>query len=192
MTKQGHGGKRERAGRKARFNEPTKRVRVPQSCVPAVNEMLNHWMSLKQVAPGERAILRPVEQPPVLKRPLFASTVPAGFPSPADDYIEGRLDLNEYFITHPAATFYVRVTGESMTQAGIFPGDILIVDRALEPVHGAIVIAVVNNELTVKRLYCKDGRVELHPENPDYPVITFTQETELVIWGVVSGVTRKL
>lgn len=139
-----------------------------------------------------KKIFYPVDEPLSLARPFFSASVPAGFPSPADDYIEGQLDLNEYFVPHPSATFYVRVTGESMTGAGILPGDILIVDRSLDAVHDAIVIAVVDNELTVKRLYKRNGIIELRPENPDYPVIPLNREMALVIWGVVSGVTRKL
>jgi len=167
-------------------------MRVPDSWVPAVENMLAKIVELNRYHKHNLDIWRPVANPAALARPLFSSPVPAGFPSPADDYLEGELDLNEYFVQHPAATFYVRVTGESMTGAGIFPGDILIVDRALEAHHGHIVIAVVNNELTVKRLYQKGGAVELRPENPAFPVITCRHEMELVIWGVVSAVTRKL
>jgi len=192
MSKNQHGGKREGAGRKKRFEEPITRLRVPQSCVPAINTLLEQYMNPDKNNAIAGNILYPPSHPASLKRPLFSSSVPAGFPSPADDYIEGQLDLNEYFIKHPAATFYVRVTGESMTGAGILPGDILIVDRSLNAAHDSIVIAVVDNELTVKRLYRKNGRIELRPENPAYPVVRPGQETELVIWGVVSGVTRKL
>jgi len=191
MDKKQHGGKREGAGRKRRFDEPVTRIRVPKFCVPMINQMLEQLIE----NPGNNAfkdILYPVNEPLSLKRPIFSSSVPAGFPSPADDYIEGQLDLNEYFVPHPSATFYVRVTGESMTGAGILPDDILIVDRSLDAVHDSIVIAVVNNELTVKRLYKRNGRIELRPENPAYPVIQLDQEMELTIWGVVSGVTRKL
>lgn len=141
---------------------------------------------------NQNAVMWPALHIKKLRRPLFLSSVPAGFPSPADDYIERQLDLNEYFVKHPAATFYIRVTGESMTGAGIFPNDILVVDRSLEPLHGSIVIAVIDNELTVKRLHKKGGVVELHPENPAFPIIRLKSEMELVIWGVVSGVTRKI
>ena len=137
------------------------------------------------------AMLRPADNPPPLALGLFSSLVSAGFPSPADDYIEGQLDLNDYLIRHPSATFYVRVTGESMSGAGIFPNDLLVVDRALEAHHGAIVVAVVNGELTVKRLYRKGRAVELHSENPIFPAITFDNDMHLVVWGVVSGVIRK-
>lgn len=136
-------------------------------------------------------ILRPADNPPPLALSYFSSPVPAGFPSPADDYIEGQLDLHEYLVHHPSATFYVRVTGESMNGAGIFPNDLLVVDRALEAQHGSIVIAVVDGDLTVKRLHRKGNAVELHSENPAFPAITFTGGMQLSVWGVVSGVVRK-
>src|SRR3989449_10887446 len=91
------------------------------------------------------------------KRPLFLVPVHAGFPSPADDYLEGALDLNEYLVTHKAATFFWRVTGDSMIGAGIHPGDLLIVDRSLEPKDVSVVIAILDGELTVKRLEVQDG-----------------------------------
>lgn len=89
--------------------------------------------------------------------PVFLGRLPAGFPSPADDYIEGKLDLNRHLIKHPAATFFVRVTGNSMTGAGIHSGDLLIVDRSLEPTDGHVVVAVLDGELTVKRLQMSHG-----------------------------------
>lgn len=101
--------------------------------------------------------------------PLVVSSVSAGFPSPADDYIEGRLDLNQHLIRHPAATFFVRVDGDSMIDAGIHPGDILIVDRALEPKDRNVVIANINGELTVKRIRIKYKKILLMPENENYP-----------------------
>ncbi|PTN08109.1 LexA family protein [Nitrosomonas aestuarii] len=192
MNKNRHGGKRAGAGRKKRFDEPVMRLRVPQSCISEIEAMLEQIMNQRQSREAFQNILFPAKDPVSLKRPIHSSSVPAGFPSPADDYVEGQLDLNEYFVPHPSATFYVRVTGESMTGAGILPGDILIVDRSLDAAHDSIVIAVVDNELTVKRLFRKNGRIELHPENPAYPVIQLDQEMELIIWGVVSGVTRKL
>ena len=117
--------------------------------------------------------------------PLFAATVQAGFPSPADDYLEGTLDLNEHLIRRPAATFFLRVSGDSMTGAGIYPGDILIVDRSLPPADGRIVIAVIDGELTVKRLSRRHGRIRLLPENPRYPPIEINAEQDLRVWGVV-------
>lgn len=127
-----------------------------------------------------------------LKRPLFSCGVSAGFPSPADDYIEGQLDLNELLVKHPAATFFVRVTGDSMLGAGIHHEDILVVDRSLEAGHGNVVIAIVDGELTVKRLYRQNGQVRLLAENPDYPPIELTEETSCEIWGVVTSVVHNL
>ena len=119
-----------------------------------------------------------------LRLPLFSTRVPAGFPSPADDYIESRLDLNEFLISHPSATFYVHVTGDSMTGAGIYHGDILIVDRAIKPAHGNIIIAALNGELTVKRLVLHRGNTYLAAENPSYPPIQVGPETQFEVWGV--------
>jgi DNA polymerase V len=120
--------------------------------------------------------------------PLYACSVRAGFPSPADDYIEMHLDLNSHLIKHPAATFFFTASGDSMIGAGIASGDMLVVDRSLDAVHGTIVIAAINGELTVKRLSRVDGRVQLCAENNKYKPIEITEEEELVIWGVVTHV----
>ena len=127
-----------------------------------------------------------------LERPLFSCSVSAGFPSPADDYIEGKLDLNELMVANPAATFFVRVAGDSMTGAGIHHNDILVVDRSLEPSHGKVVIAVVGGELTVKRLHRKNDTILLKAENPDYPDIPVNEESDCEIWGVVAFVVHSL
>ncbi|WP_195757754.1 LexA family protein, partial [Legionella pneumophila] len=124
--------------------------------------------------------------------PVFASKIQAGFPSPADDYIEGYLDLNTKFIKHPSSTFVLQATGESMVDAGIFSGDWLLVDRSIEPSDGRIVIAAVNGELTVKRLSKKGGRVQLLPANPKFQPIDITEDSEMVIWGVVTLVLHEL
>ena len=127
-----------------------------------------------------------------LRCPLYLSTVEAGFPSPAEDYVEGSLDLNEDLIKHPAATFFVRVSGDSMINAGIFPGDILIVDRSLEPVDKKIVIAVLDGELTVKRLRYRAVVPSLEPENDNYNPIKISEEMSFEIWGVVTNVIHKV
>lgn len=136
------------------------------------------------------SIHRPAPRKP-FSRPLFTSVVRAGFPSPADDHLERDLDLHELLITHPAATYYVRLSGDSMKDAGLYDGDILVVDRSLEPAHGNIVVAVVDGEFTVKRLYRKGGQIQLKPENALYPPIVITQESNLVVWGVVTGSVRQ-
>ena len=123
--------------------------------------------------------------------PLYASTVAAGFPSPADDYMEGALDLNEFLISHPAATFMVRVEGASMTGAGILSGDVLIVDRSVESRSGHIVIAIISGELTVKRLIKRGNGWILKAEHPDYPPTKIGPDTECSIWGVVTGSVRR-
>ncbi|MCP4134240.1 MAG: translesion error-prone DNA polymerase V autoproteolytic subunit [bacterium] len=129
--------------------------------------------------------LYPVRKGASMKFPLYSTRISAGFPSPADDYIDSSLDLNELLIRHPSATFFVTVSGDSMIDAGIHSGDILIVDRAEAPVDRSIVIAVVNGELTVKRLVRQGEAVFLAPENPSYEPIAVTQEMQFEIWGVV-------
>lgn len=117
--------------------------------------------------------------------PLYECPVSAGFPSPAEDYIEGLIDLNEHLIQNPSDTYLVRVSGTSMVGAGILHGDILIVDRSLQPKDKSIVIACIDGENTVKR-YCKRGRqVYLEPENDEYQSIQLTEDQEIRIWGVV-------
>ena len=127
-----------------------------------------------------------------MKRPLFAAKVSAGFSSPADDYMEGTLDLNEHLVKNPASTFFVRVAGESLIGVGIFPGDMLVVDRSLAPQSGNVVIAVLDGELTVKRLWRQNGEVELRAENPAYKPIVLSGTMELDIWGVVKHVIHSV
>ena len=123
--------------------------------------------------------------------PLYLERVSAGFPSP-DDHLDRKLDLNELLIKHPSATFFVRVSGDSMLKACVHPDDILVVDQSLEPRDGSIVIAVVNGELTVKRL-CKTGQhLLLVAENDDYPVLKIHEETDFLIWGVVTTVIHRV
>ena len=123
--------------------------------------------------------------------PLFVSPVSAGFPSPAEDFVELSLDLNTYLVKHPAATFYVRVKGTSMIGANIHEGDLLLVDRALEPRDNAIVISVINGEFTVKRIRSIKGELFLVPENPGFKPIKITGEQDFHVWGVVSYVIHK-
>jgi len=120
--------------------------------------------------------------------PLFGSKIPAGFPSPADDHLEATIDLNRQYVRHPAATFFVRVQGHSMIGAGIHNGDMLVVDRSLDAQSGAIVIAVVNGELTLKRLLINDDEVWLMPENPEFQPLQITDGMELQVWGIVAHV----
>jgi len=122
----------------------------------------------------------------------YSSQVPAGFPSPAEDFLEKRLDLNDYLINNKAATFLIKVQGDSMINAGIFNGDILIIDRSVEAVHGKIVLGVLNGEFTVKRVEKKDGILYLSPENDKYKPLEITEEMSFVIWGVVTHAIHKL
>ncbi len=123
---------------------------------------------------------------------LAGSAVAAGFPSPANEYLDRPLDLNEYLVTQPVATFFVRVEGDSMQGAGIFSGDLLVVDRSAPPLDGKIVIAFIDGEFTVKRLEKKGKKLRLLPENPRFSPIEITGEMEMVVWGVVTGVVRKV
>lgn len=123
---------------------------------------------------------------------LFQQTISAGFPSPAEDHIDQKLDLNRHYIKNPAATFFVTVSGDSMTGAGIHNGDLLIVDRSLEPLPGRVVIAVLNGEHTVKRLHREGDRLLLLAENADYPPIEVGEMEELHVWGVVTCVLHQL
>ena len=120
-----------------------------------------------------------------MKLPLYSCKISAGFPSPADDHLEKKLDLNSHLIKHPAATFFVRVNGDSMINAGINDNDILIVDRSLKPSHGKIVIAVVDGQMTVKRLHKRSGKLILMPENNHFKPIEITESMTVEIWGVV-------
>lgn len=167
-----HGGKRSGAGRpkgSGKYQDETQVMRIPMSMVDHVVTYLESKGFLL---------------------PLFSNTVSAGFPSPADDHIETTLNLNSHLIKNPASTFLVRVSGESMKDAGIFPGDILIVDRSIDPVDGKIVIAAIDGELTVKRLRIKTDAVYLMPENKAFKPIVVGELQDLNIWGVVCHVIR--
>jgi len=129
---------------------------------------------------------RPAISPVELNTPLFQDKVPAGFPSPAQDYIEKGIDLNKLCVNHPAATYFVMATGMSMIDAGIYEGAMLVVDRSLDPNHGDIVIASVAGEYTVKRL-CTHPIVKLEPMNPNFPPIILNYGVdEVEIFGVVT------
>jgi DNA polymerase V len=119
-------------------------------------------------------------------RPLIMCRVPAGFPSPAEDYVEGRIDLNRDLIKHPLSTFYIRVSGDSMVGAGILPGALLVVDRAVEAHDGHVVVARIGDELCVKRLSLSDeGSIRLLSENETYPPIEITEGMDFEVWGRV-------
>ncbi len=167
----GRGGARPGAGR-PRGLEKTTPLRVPESMLDSVVTFV--------AAKG-------------YKLPLYSSLVSAGLLSPADDHKENMLDLNELVVTHPTATFLVRASGESMINAGIQTGDILVVDNSVEPSSGKIVIAAVDGQLTVKRLEkTKTGKVYLMPENSNFSPIALKPENDVIIWGVVTHVIHSV
>ncbi|MCZ2722376.1 translesion error-prone DNA polymerase V autoproteolytic subunit [Marinomonas sp. 15G1-11] len=125
-----------------------------------------------------------------LRIPLYVDSVSAGFPSPAQDFVERTLDLNDFCVSHPASTFYVRAQGDSMIEAGILSGDVLLVDKSLTARHGDIVIACIHGEMTVKTLELQPN-VLLRPRNQAYKAIVITEESEFEVFGVVTSVIRK-
>lgn len=127
-----------------------------------------------------------------LRLPLFLSRVEAGFPSPADDYIETSLDLNDLLIKRESSTFFVRASGGSMTKAGIHDGDVLIVDRAVEPEDGSVVVAALDGDLTVKRYRVYEGQPYLVPESDEHDSIPIKAGQELIVWGVVEHVVHEV
>jgi DNA polymerase V len=130
--------------------------------------------------------------PAPLLLPLLGRRVPAGFPSPADDYLEGGVDLNRYLIERPAACYLMRVSGASMSGAGIMDGDLVVVDRSVEAVPGHVVVAVLGGEMTIKRLRrTRDGRAVLRAEHPDYPAVVVGEGNPAEVWGVVVGCVRQ-
>lgn len=169
-----HGGKRSGAGRKSQYSGPTKVMRVPEAMVTQIRQVIH------SSGADSKAL------------PLFSASVSAGFPSPADDHMECRLDLNEHLIHHPSATFFARASGHSMINAGIHDGDLLVVDRSLEPASGKVVVAAINGELTVKRFIKEGSKAWLMPENPDYQAIEIDSEHDVHVWGVVTSVIHKV
>ena len=122
---------------------------------------------------------------------LYASQIPAGFPSPAEDFLEKRLDLNEYLIQNKSATFLIRVHGNSMINAGIFDGDMLVVDRSIQSTSGKIILGVLNGEFTVKRIEKRKTKLFLIPENDHFKPVEITPEMDFKIWGVVTFAIHK-
>ncbi|MBT4990073.1 MAG: translesion error-prone DNA polymerase V autoproteolytic subunit [Rickettsiales bacterium] len=168
------GGTRLGAGRpkgQGKYKEPTKPIRIPETMIDQVMEFVEHK---------------------AYQLPFYSCTVQAGFPSPADDYMEDKLDLNKHLVKHPTATFFVRAAGNSMINAGIHSGDILVVDRSLEAKHGKIVIASIDGQLTVKRLHISKNETLLMPENDDFEPIKLGNDNDIVIWGVVTNVLHSV
>ncbi|WP_224991662.1 LexA family protein [Acinetobacter pittii] len=188
-----HGGARENAGRKAQFNEPTKVIRVPESQVNFIKNWLLNNVKTNNLTDFNSKLNVQLVHPnndKIYHIPLATERVAAGFPSPAQDDIEQALDLNEYLIRNENATFIVKANSLSMLDAGIDINDPLIVDRSIPAKSGDIVIALIDNDFTVKRLMIdtqfQPPKVWLKAENPDYQNIYIEEGQELVIWGVVT------
>jgi len=168
------GGRRLGAGRplgKGPYGEKTQPIRIPQSLIPNVMKIIQHKGFLL---------------------PIFEAKVPAGFPSALEDPIEDKIDLNEFLIKHPSATFLVRVSGYSMIDAGIRENDVLIVDRSIKPTNGKIVVAAIDGHLTVKYLKRKSQtELILLPANKECEPIVISEGSEVIIWGVVTSVIHQ-
>ncbi|WP_164112017.1 MULTISPECIES: LexA family protein [Sphingobacterium] len=136
-------------------------------------------ISIYQVAPSSDRLI-----------PYIASGISAGFPSPALDYEDLRIDLNKELIKHPLSTFFGRVRGNSMRDAGIDDGDIMVIDKSLGPSDGMIAVCYLDGEFTAKRIRIQQGQVQLVPANPDYPVITVTADNDFVVWGIVTYIIK--
>lgn len=208
-----HGGKRDGSGRPkgtGKYGEPTKAIRVPIGSVTQIKHFIAHEYNTKI---GEAVntsnnklkhenlkhdsnvvFLGSADENEHTNKqefPLFSSKVAAGLPSYANDDLDDSIDLNDYLVQKPNSTFMLKVQGMSMRDAGILPDDILIVDRSERATHNKIVIAALDGELTVKRLYRRGDLLKLLPENPDYAEIIIREESQLVIWGVVVGSFRR-
>lgn len=181
------GGVREGSGRKSIYNEPTKTLRVPVSRVTAIKEFLTSTKKRKFDDISTITLITPSTK---MNIPLATEKVSAGFPSPAQDYIEKTLDMNEHLIKNEAATFVVKVASLSMRDVGIEIDDELLVDRSIEAKHEDIVVALVDNEFTVKRLMIEDDECWLKAENPEYEDIHLKDCQEMLIWGVVTFVIK--
>ena len=191
------GGKRENAGRPLGTNaygESTVPIRVPKSQATKIKNFLKAY-SIKSESDciDFYEHIRQVSRPKAgITLPLFSSKVAAGFPSPADDHIEKRLDINDYLIEQADATFLVTITGLSMRDVGLLPKDIAIVDRSKVAHIGSMVMAIVDGEFTIKFLGLgEEGKPILMPANPDFKVIEIKENMQFEIWGVVTGSIRK-
>lgn len=190
------GGKRDNAGRKPGSNaygESTVALRVPQSQEGIIRDFLTAFKRkrLRELHGNVTAVEAYVFGDAGWSLPLYTTKVAAGFPSPADDHVETRLQPNQYLVQNESATFFVRVKGESMIDAGIFNNDVLVVDRSREPQIGDIVLAVVDGEFTVKTLGRTKRGPRLIPANKDFPVIEIKEGQSFEIHGVVTGSMRK-
>ncbi len=200
-----HGGSRPGAGRKqnsGKFKEPTQSVRIPMRVLGLVTDWLdqlkqssgsslpNPFPFLKNLS--GMSIIPMAPSPAPVEMPFYDCSVSAGFPSPADDSFGITMDLNKHLVQNAPATFFVRTSGDSMLNAGIHDGDLLVVDRSLTAKHQDIVIAAVNGDLTVKRLMHTGGMTILQAENPEFSNIELTEDMAVSLWGVVTSVIHSL
>jgi len=195
------GGKRENAGRprgQGKFGEPTVAMRIPESQKATIKDFLDAYQRKKTDSGQESFPVGECFTPDISARrielPLFSSKVAAGFPSPADDYVEKRLDINEFLIDHAASTFFVTIKGDSMIDLGLLPNDKVVVDRSKTADIGSIVLAVVDREFTIKILdRTEHGRPRLLPANSSgaYAPIEISDDMQFEIFGVVTGSFRR-
>ena len=140
---------------------------------------------------NKTVLIEPKVNPSKLYLPFFQSLVQAGFPSPAEDFTDTKLDLNQFLIKHPSSTFFVRVAGDSMIEAGIFENDLVIVDRSLTPTSGQIILAVVEGEFTIKKFVKQKNDIWLYPANSNYQPLKILEGTVFQVWGVVTYTIKK-
>ena len=198
-SKESHGGPRPGAGRKpgtGKFGEATEVIRVPASQKPVISDFLKAYERKRQQLGLDPVsdISLPALNLSHVKLPLFLSKVPAGFPSPAEDHVEKRLDPNEFLIDQADATYFVTIQGYSMIDVGLLPGDKAVVDRSKDAAIGDIVMAMIDGEFTIKILgRDKDGSPRLLPANSTgaYPMIEIKEGMQFEIWGVVTGSFRR-
>lgn len=180
-----HGGKREGSGRKLKYNEPTKALRVPESRILEIKEFLS-----RTPKKSELKDFREVDPRTHVQIPVATERVQAGFPSPVQDYVDKKLDLNEHLIKNVNATYIAKIDSLSMIGIGLDVNDEIVIDRSLTAKHRDIVVAKIDNELTVKRLMIENDVIWLKAENPDFPDIHFKEGQEFSIWGVVTKVIK--
>lgn len=189
-SKEPRGGARAGAGRKATFGEPTTTLRVPVSAKPAISAFLGALKApaANQPSPLPANAWLPAQDPPKLELPVGLSKVSAGFPSPAEDFKDRELDINEFLIARPKSTAFFQVDGPSVQEFGIYDGDFVVVDRSKNPQSGQIVVAFVNGERLVKKYHItSDGRVFLVAGHPSFKPLEIKEGMELEVWGVVVG-----
>jgi DNA polymerase V len=194
------GGKRLNAGRKTgtgKFGEPTAVLRVPASQKSVIADFLAAYQRKQQLedAIDISSLMLPAIHSQAIKLPLYTSKVSAGFPSPAEEHVEKRLDPSEFLIDQKDATFFVTIQGQSMIDAGLLPGDKAVINRSKIASVGDIILAVVNSEFTIKTLSrnAKTGAVKLLPANSTgaYSPIEITEYMQFEVWGVVTGSFRR-